>query len=138
VEITNQGDVAAGGFRADFYLNPNPVPTGPNLAWNDACDLNLCYGLTWVVAAGLQPGQSIVLTSTPDSLDVLGSFWTGYFTPGTTDLYLYVDSWNPGSPAGAVLELNETNNRAERHGLLVSGTPVVAPDPGPAPVFPRR
>ncbi|RPI53161.1 MAG: hypothetical protein EHM56_07570 [Chloroflexi bacterium] len=138
VEITNQCEVAAGGFWVDFYLNPSPVPTGPNLQWNDACSLNLCYGLTWPVLAGLQPGQSVVLTSTPDSFDVPRSFWMGYFTPGTTDLYLYVDSWNPGSFVGAVLELNETNNRAERHGLLVPGAVGVPLDPSPAPAFPSR
>ncbi len=138
VEITNQGPVATGGFWVDFYLNPIPVPAGPNLPWNEACGLYPCYGLTWAVSAGLQPGQSIVLTSTPDSFDVPRSLWTGYFAPGTTDLYLYVDSWNPGSPAGAVLELNETNNRAERHGLLVPGALGMAPGPSAAPAFPPR
>lgn len=138
VEITNQGLTAAGGFWVDFYLNPSPAPAGPNLPWNDACGLQPCYGLTWAVPAGLQPGQSIVLTSLPGSFDVQRSLWTGYFAPGTTDLYLYVDSWNPGSPAGAVLELSETNNRAERHGLLVPGAPGMAPGPWPAPAFPPR
>ena len=51
---------------------------------------------------------------------------------------LYVDSWNPGSPAGAVFELNEANNRAERHGLLVPGALGVGPDPSSAPAFPPR
>jgi len=37
------------------------------------------------------------------------------------DLYLYVDSWNPGVAGGAVAESNEANNRAELHGLVVSG-----------------
>ena len=130
--------MAAGPFWVDFYLNPDPVPTGPNLPWNDACSLVPCYGLTWQVPAGLAPGERVVLTSTPDSYDVLRSLWMGYFAPGTTDLYLYVDSWNPGSPAGAVLELNETNNRAERHGLVVPGALGVAPDPSSAPAFPPR
>lgn len=120
----------------DFYLNPDPVPTGPGLLWNEACGLFPCYGLTWQVPAGLAPGESVTLTSTPDSYDVERSLWTGYFAPGTSDLYLFVDSWNPGSPVGAVLELDETNNRSERHGLVISGDvghPAVA-----TPQFPTR
>jgi hypothetical protein len=32
-----------------------------------------------------------------------------------------VDSWNPGVAGGAVPESNESNNRAELHGLVVKG-----------------
>ncbi len=119
VTVTNQGSSAAGPFWVDFYLNPDPVPTAPNLRWDQACSLSPCYGITWQVAAGLAPGHSVTLTSSPGSYDVTRSLWPGYLAPGTSDLYLYVDSWSPGSPVGAVLEADEGNNRAERHGLIV-------------------
>ncbi len=138
VVITNQGTVAAGPFWVDFYLNPDPVPTGPSLPWNEACSLVPCYGLTWEAPAGLAPGESVVLTSTPDSYDVTRSLWSGYFASGTSDLYLYVDSWNPGSAVGAVLESNEANNRAERHGLVVPGGLQPMSEGQAAPQFPPR
>ena len=46
--------------------------------------------------------------------------WLGAFAPGTRDLYLFVDSWNPGVPHGAVLEKDEANNRSEFHGAPIS------------------
>ena len=52
-------------------------------------------------------------------------FWPGYFVNGTSDVYLYVDSWNAGTRLGAVVGSDETNNRAERHCLVVTG-----PNPG--------
>lgn len=121
VVITNQGVAAANPFWVDFYINPNPVPTAANLGWNDTCNLTPCYGLAWGVDTPLGAGQSITLTSTPDSYDAGQTRWFGSFAAGTTDLYLYVDSWNPGYPNGAVQESDETNNRAEQHGLSVTG-----------------
>ena len=75
------------------------------------------------------PGDSVVLTSTPVSFDATQTIWLGAFAPGTTDLYLYVDSWNPGHTIGTVLERDETNNRFEMHGLTVSGEGVTGVDP---------
>ena len=47
--------------------------------------------------------------------------WPGWFAAGTTDLYFYADSFNPGVAVGAVAELDESNNRAELHDLNVAG-----------------
>jgi PKD repeat protein len=121
VVVTNQGNVAAGPFWVDFYINPSPVPTTTNLIWNNACGMNPCFGLAWYVNS-LAPGQSIVLTSQPGQFGAAYSRWYGWFASGTSDLYVYVDTWNPPVPTGAVAELNETNNRSERHGLVVTGT----------------
>ena len=69
--------------------------------------------------AGLKAGESITLTS---SLFPPGySIWPGWFASGTTDLYLYVDSYNPGSTYGAVLEGSESNNQFHLGGLTVTG-----------------
>jgi hypothetical protein len=80
-----------------------------------------CLGITWAVRGGLGPGESITLSSAPGQFEAPYSSWPGYFARGTADLYLYVDSWNPGVASGAVAESNESNNRAELHGLVVTG-----------------
>jgi uncharacterized repeat protein (TIGR01451 family) len=121
VVITNQGTAPADAFWVDFFINPNPPPSAANTIWSNVCGLSPCYGLAWFVATNLAPGQSITLTSHPSSFSADHSNWAGFFASGTSDLYLYVDSWNPGVASGGVAESNENNNRAERHGLMVSG-----------------
>ncbi len=120
VTITNQGTVAASQFWVDFYINPSIPPTDTNQPWNKRCGLNPCYGIAWYISGTVEPGQSITLTSTPDSYRVPNTRWVGMFAKGTSDLYLYVDSWNPGVTIGAVAEIDETNNRAEYHGQPTS------------------
>jgi hypothetical protein len=120
VVITNAGTAPAHGFWVDFYLNPSSPPTQGNQPWDTLCSLSPCYGLAWRVDSTLSPGESLTLTSTADSYWVPNTIWPGYFAGGTSDLYLFVDSFsNPSSPSGAVLELDEGNNRAELHGLSV-------------------
>lgn len=107
VVVTNQGDVSADGFWVDFYINPAATPS-VNRRWNDLCTLDPCYGLAWYVS-GLAPGQSINLSSTNPAAAY--SRWPGYFTGGTSNLQLYVDTWNPGTTFGSVGEKIEENNR---------------------------
>jgi hypothetical protein len=88
------------------------------------------------VAPGLYPGQRLTLSSSLGSYAAAYTRWPGFFTAGTTDLYVYADSWNPTGASGAVEESDEANNRAELHGLSV-GQPAGAPDPAaPAPATP--
>jgi hypothetical protein len=115
VTITNTGLASASQFWVDFYINPAPAPTDTNQRWDQRCSMRPCYGIAWYVDGGLAPGQSITLTSTPDSYSAKYTRWVGAFPKGTKDLYLYVDSWNPGVVEGAVAEADETNNRAEYH-----------------------
>ena len=115
VTITNRGDAPVSDFWVDFYINPAPAPTDTNQRWDQRCSMRPCYGIAWYVDGGLAPGQSITLTSTPDSYSAEYTRWVGAFPKGTKDLYLYVDSWNPGVAEGAVAEADETNNRAEYH-----------------------
>jgi hypothetical protein len=119
VTVQNQGNGAAGGFWVDLYINPSSPPTAANQIWNTRCGLTPCFGMAWQVTGGLPPGQSITLSSLNPPAGY--SIWPGYFAAGTTDLYAYVDSYNPGIAAGAVAESNEANNRAELHGLSVTG-----------------
>ncbi len=130
VEVTNQGSAAASAFWVDFYINPSGVPL-VNQRWDSICGISPCKGIAWLVPAGLQPGDSVTLTS--NSFDTAQSRWPDhpdfpndpdYFVPGTSDLYIYVDSWNPPVPTGGVVESNEDNNRDYLGGLSVSGLQV--------------
>ncbi|MEM7346282.1 MAG: CARDB domain-containing protein [Chloroflexota bacterium] len=121
VVITNQGSAAAGPFWLDLFISPTAPPIAANTLWNHTCGLTPCYGLAWGVANGLAPGQTLTLTSTPDSYSTLDTVWPGSFAAGTSDLHLYVDSWNPGIATGAVIESNEYNNSAALYGLEVGG-----------------
>ena len=103
----------------DLYINPSSPPTAANQVWNTRCGLTPCFGMAWDVASGLAPGQSITLSS--HSLRAGYSIWPGWFVVGISDLYAYADSYNPSVVAGAVAESDETNNRAELHGLSVTG-----------------
>jgi hypothetical protein len=118
VQVKNAGSADTGPFWVDFYINPQPPPTGTNIPWNTACGMDPCYGIAWHVTNGLKAGQSITLTSTAGSYDSDYTIWPGMFSVGTSDLYVYVDSW--GGPNGAVDEINESNNRGEIHGLKVT------------------
>jgi CSLREA domain-containing protein len=119
VTVKNQGSAAAGAFWVDLYINPSSPPTAANQVWNTRCGMTPCFGMAWTVTSGLAPGQSITLSSL--SLPAGYSIWPGYFAAGTSDLYAYADSFSPGVVDGAVAESDETNNRAELHGLSVTG-----------------
>jgi hypothetical protein len=114
VTITNQGNASADPFWVDFYINPTVPPTAANQPWDQSCGRRRCeQGIAWYVDRSLAPGESVTLTSTPGSYYAKNTAWDGSFNTSTLDLYLYADSWNPGMPAGAVYERNESNNRAE-------------------------
>ncbi len=123
VVVSNQGTMPAGAFWVDFYFNPDPRPTYANLPWQHTCESNpaWCYGIAWQVPPGLAPGQSIVLTSTPDSYDAMQTYWPGSLMPGTTEMWVYVDSWYPLGNLGAVLESNEANNYHQQRDFGVTG-----------------
>ncbi len=127
--VTNTGTAAAGAFWVDFYINPSSTPT-VNDPWNALCGLSPCYGIAWYVPGGLAPGASAILRSNCSDAAAypqapcygsLYSIWPGHFASGTTDLYLYVDSWNRTVSSGGVAEINENNNLSARHGLTVTG-----------------
>jgi uncharacterized repeat protein (TIGR01451 family) len=127
VIVTNTGSAPANNFWIDFYINPSSPPTRANQVWNLRCSQTPCTGLAWNVTQALAPGQSVRLTSTAGSYAPAQTRWPGYFAGGTNDLYTYVDSYSDnGSPNGVWLEINESNNRAEQHGLNVAGLSVAS------------
>ncbi len=122
VTVKNNGTSFANAFWVDFYMNPSTPPTAANTRWDVVCTLKPCRGIAWFVKDGLRAGESIILTSTPDSYDPSFTRWDGSFAAGVRNLYVYADSWNGSVPYGAVDEGNETNNRAEILGLTVAST----------------
>lgn len=135
VTITNRGTAASAPTWADLYLNPTVPPTAANLLWYMTCGTTPCWGITWQIPA-LAPGQQVTLRSTPADYAAPYTLWPGYFAVGTTDVYLYVDSWMPGDPLGVVHESDETNNRAELHGFSVTGVnpmPLIPSSPAALP-----
>lgn len=124
--VTNRGRAPAAHFWVDFYIDPNPVPSGPNQVWDQVCGRRPCYGIAWYVAQTIAPGDSLALTSSPDSYVAANTIWPGYLPPGTDDLYLFVDSWNPTVAEGAVVEEDEGNNLFGLTGLGLGGSSLPA------------
>jgi hypothetical protein len=130
VVVRNQGNLPADDpFWVDLYINPE-LPTGQtqpqiNQRWDQLCPTGAglsdpCYyGIVWLVDETLAPGETIILRSTSIAQEF--SRWPGYFVSGTDDLYVQVDSWNPGDPLGAVGENVEDNNVASLLDIGVSG-----------------
>jgi hypothetical protein len=135
VTVTNQGTAPTAGFWVDLYINPSTPPTAANVTWNTTCTLKPCYGIAWYVATPLAPGASITLSSASGAPGY--TIWPGYFAAGTTDIYVYADSWNPSVATGAALEANETNNSDHIGGLSVTG-PNPALRSAPATALPER
>jgi VCBS repeat-containing protein len=119
VVVENRGDRATGPFWIDLSINPDQPPTIANQPWNGHCALTPCYGLAWYVQ-DLAPDARVTLTS--KQLAAGYSIWPGWLAAGTTDLYAYADTYNPGEPAGAVAESDETNNQFHLGGLSVTGS----------------
>lgn len=129
VTIANQGDTSATDFWVDFFINPSEVPDSSNLIWDDLCTLTPCYGIVWAVTEPLAPGESMTLTSagpstsTPNGYSADYTIWPGGFASGTTDLYVYVDTWDQSDPLGAVEEVQEDNNLSHMQ-VSVTGSAV--------------
>ncbi|NJL04580.1 MAG: hypothetical protein HC911_06650, partial [Chloroflexaceae bacterium] len=139
--ITNNGLVAtSAGFWVDLYINPARTPE-QNVFWQDNCGLFPCHGITWGVTETLQPGESMVLRSTPDSYLAAYTIWPGSLLAGTTDLYAFLDVWNPDTDFGAMNEgeKGEANNVVRLSGLTVTGSQLAETQAdATAPVLPPR
>jgi hypothetical protein len=120
VVVKNQGLGTSVPTWVDLYINPSIPPSAANTRWSDVCKLRPCFGLAWAIPA-LAPGEEITLTSEVGNYAVGYSIWHGWFAAGTTDLYVYVDSWDDSSIQGAAVESDETNNVLHLGGLSVQG-----------------
>lgn len=105
--IKNQGNApVTDEFYVDVYINPSPIPTQVNQTWLDLAD----YGMVWLVRdsalAALVPGASITLSYMDPYYDKDYSSFPGSLSPNTP-IYAQVDSYNPDTNYGLVLELHE-------------------------------
>jgi len=106
VTVKNIGQLAATeSFWVDAYINPTSAPVRANQLWNAVGS----RGATWAVIGSvlpLEPGETLTL--------IQGD---GYYRPSLSNpggaiaagsqLYAQVDSFNPTSSNGAVLETHE-------------------------------
>ena len=107
VTVRNQGRTpAVDEFWVDFYVAPDPAPTGVNQVWNDGRSV---YGAVWGVAAAslpLDPGETLVLTLGDGNYQPARSHLPGLLAAGTL-VMAQVDSANTATSYGAVLETHE-------------------------------
>lgn len=106
VTIQNQGDgPVEAGFWIDVYIDPDTAPQAVNEIWPYVGD----YGLVWGITEDRLPmlaGEVIILTVGDDHYFPTRSNVTWPLAVGTP-LYAQVDSANPNTTYGAVLEIHE-------------------------------
>jgi hypothetical protein len=114
-------------FWVDLYINPESAPTRVNQAWNMVGS----QGLVWVVnatALPLAPGARLTLTSG-------GQFFLPDYSRQSEPiqagalLYAQVDSYNPNTSYGTVLESHEQVSGAYNN---ISSATADASVPAPA------
>jgi hypothetical protein len=109
VVIRNQGGgPVVDAFWVDIYFNPSAPPT-INQPWPTLADHGHVWGIAGAGLTALNPGGSLTLTVGdayyfPDESSPLPS-------PGGATVFGFVDSVNFETTTGAVLEIDETNNR---------------------------
>jgi len=102
VTIVNVGQApTGGGFWTGLYVDPQEPPF-VNYASKEGES-----GLFWYTPA-LEAGEAIALTA--QEAEERHSDFVGTFAPGSHELYLYVDAYNPGVEEGLVVESKEGNN----------------------------
>ncbi len=94
-------------FWVDLYLNPHTVPTAVNQTWEMVGTQGAAWGIL-ADALPLNPGESLTLTVTSPYF-VSSSSQISWPLAATAQIYVQVDSNNPGSAYGAVREYHEIN-----------------------------
>ena len=106
VVLQNRGNApVVDEFWVDAYLAPSTPPTAVNQLWNDLSQQGLVWGVT-ASALPILPGQRITLRVGDGFYSPAHSYFTGGLPVGTP-VYAQVDSWNPATTFGAVLESHE-------------------------------
>ncbi len=92
-------------FWVEAYINPNPVPTGPNQPWRDLGS----QGMVWQVTRLLQPGESVTLYQNDFyyRADMSQVTWP---MPYDMRVYVQADSWDAVNDYGAIYEIHELRN----------------------------
>ncbi len=126
VVVSNRGNAATEeDFWVDAYVAPDPVPTAVNQLWPDLAD----EGVAWGVTERLQPGETITLTVGGAYYDEEHSAVSWPLAAGT-EIYVQVDSWNPDTDYGTVLEDHEIRGQPYENNI---GHTTVADDGAAGP-----
>jgi hypothetical protein len=103
VVIENQGNAPTPReFWVDLYIDPDTVPTAVNQLWNHLGD----QGIAWGVTLRLEPGQELTLSFDDEYYDPARSS-VSWPLPAGTPIYAQVDSHDPATTYGALLEDHE-------------------------------
>ena len=114
VVIKNQGTDPVkleNSFWVDLYVDPDPMPTGPNEMWDQLS----AQGIAWVVwseGLPLQAGETLTLSYCSDWAEQDPFYWDEFshfaspLNPGTP-IVVQVDSAGVGKTYGEVLEDHE-------------------------------
>jgi uncharacterized repeat protein (TIGR01451 family) len=129
VTIQNQGDgPVVDGFWIDAYIDPDYAPRGVNQVWSDVGDEGIIWG---VGSSGLpiNPDETLLLRVGD------GYYWgelseVSWPLPEGTPVYAQVDSFNPGTTYGQVLETHEILGGSYNNitGPVLSTTAAVVPE----------
>lgn len=106
VTIKNQGSAAVtNGFWVDVYIDPSTPPRTVNQVWGSLSQQGIVWGVT-SAALPLDPGETLLLTIGDAYYRADLSRVTWPLLLGTP-VYAQVDSYNPDSLYGLVLETHE-------------------------------
>ncbi len=107
VVIENVGEApVTDDFWVDAYVDPDPVPAGPNDVWYDGrCEEGLVWGVT-ASEAPMAVGAVITLTVEGQYYSEGLSEFSGGLAVGT-EVWAQVDAANTESDYGGVLEMHE-------------------------------
>jgi hypothetical protein len=110
--ILNQGNAPVHGeFFVDAYINPRAAPTAVNQTWDKLGSQGLVWAITQDVLWRLAPGGALTLNvNDAHYVRELSSF-SGSLPVGTV-VYAQVDSYNPKTTYGNVLEEHEITGGA--------------------------
>ena len=140
VVIKNQGTgpvPSTTSFWVDLYVDPDPMPAGPNDVWDRSSSQGIVWAIPNTVTPTLQAGATLTMTYCPEQEELDPKYWAGYskfelVAPGTP-IAVQVDSANTDTTYGAVLEIHEVfsttyNNISTTVSIAGSGCGIVQPE----------
>jgi len=125
VTIANVGQApTGGGFWTGLYIDPREPPFVNSVGTEPG------GGLFWYTP-GLEAGEAITLAA--QEAEERYTDFVGTFAPGSHELYVYVDAYNPGVETGLVVESEEGNNLLGPVVIEVSGEETSPGEENPLP-----
>jgi len=125
-------------FWVDLYVDPKPMPKGPNDVWDRFCTQGLVWAVRLDDGRTLKAGETLTMTYCHGQENQDSYYWPklssfdGQLDPGTT-IAVQVDSANTDTTYGAVLEMHDVysttyNNISSAVSIAGSGCGIVQPE----------